>query len=55
MIINGDGVPFVLDKHALLDRNSASSLKQLFAARYVAPIGHIFMILSQPVIAFVAC
>jgi hypothetical protein len=36
-----DEVRFVLDQHAELDFYSASSLKQQFADRYVAPLGHI--------------
>jgi hypothetical protein len=42
---------FVLDQHAELDFNSASSLKQQSAGRHVAPLGHIILILSQPVFA----
>jgi hypothetical protein len=44
-------VRFVLDKHAELDFYSASSLKQQSADRHVAPLGHIILILSQPVFA----
>jgi hypothetical protein len=40
---------FVLDQHAELDFNSASSLKQQSAGRHVAPLGHIILIPSQPV------
>ena len=47
--LNGDDVRFVLDLHAYL--YSASSLKQQFAERYVAPLGHIILIPSQPVFA----
>jgi hypothetical protein len=36
-----DEVRFVLDQHAELDFYSASSLKQQFAVRHVAPLGHI--------------
>jgi len=32
-----------------LDLYSASSLKQQFAGRHVAPLGHIILILNQPV------
>ena len=46
---NDDGVRFVLDQHAELDFYSASSLKQQSAGRHVAPLGHIFLIPSQPV------
>jgi hypothetical protein len=47
-----DELRFVLDHHAELDFNSASSLKQRYAGRYVAPIGHIIMIPSQQVFAY---
>ena len=40
-------VCFVLDQHAELDFNSASSMKQQSAGRHVAPLGHIIQ--SQPV------
>jgi hypothetical protein len=46
-----DEVRFVLDQHAELDFYSASSLKQQFADRHVASLGHIILILSQPVFA----
>ena len=46
-----DEVRFVLDQHAELDFYSASSLKQQSAGRYVAPLGHIILIPSQPVFA----
>ena len=46
-----DEVRFVLDQHAELDFNSASSLKQQPAGRHVAPLGHIILIPSQPVFA----
>ena len=42
---------FVLDQHAELDINSASSLKQQSAGRHVAPLGHIILIPSQLVFA----
>jgi hypothetical protein len=44
-----DEVPFVLDQHAELDFYSASS--QQSAGRHVAPLGHIILILRQPVFA----
>ena len=47
--IQWDDVLFVLDQHANLDFYSASSLKQQSAGRHVAPLGHIILILSQPV------
>jgi hypothetical protein len=40
-------IRFVLDQHAELDFYSASSLKQQFAGRYVAPPGHIILILNE--------
>ena len=40
-LIFNDEVHFVLDQHAELDFNSASSLKQQCADRHVAPLGHI--------------
>ena len=46
---NDDEVRFVLDQHAELDFYSASSLKQQFGGRHVAPLWNIIMILSQPV------
>ena len=49
-----DEVRFVLDQHAELDFYSASSLKQQSADRHVAPLGHIILIPSQPVLS-VAC
>jgi hypothetical protein len=42
-----DEVRFVVDKHAELDFNSASLLKQQSAGRHVAPLGHIILI-SEP-------
>jgi hypothetical protein len=42
-------VGFVLDQQAELDLYSASSLKQQFAGKYVAPLEHIILIPSQPV------
>jgi hypothetical protein len=44
-------VRFVLNQHAKLDFYSASSLKQQPAGMHVAPLGHIILILSQPVFA----
>jgi hypothetical protein len=44
-------VPFVLIQHAKLDFYSSSSLKQQSAGRQIAPLGHIILILSRPVIA----
>ena len=46
-----DEILFVLDQHAWLDFYSASSLKQQTADRQVATLGHIILILSQPVFA----
>jgi predicted alpha/beta hydrolase len=50
-IIDDDEVCFVLDQHTELDFYSASSLKQQSAGRHVAPLGHIILIPSQPVVA----
>ena len=44
-------VRFVLDQHAELDFNSASSLKQQSACRHIAPLGHIIPIPSRQVFA----
>jgi len=46
-----DEVCSVLDQHAELDFYSASSLKQLFVCRHIAPLWHIIVILSQQVFA----
>ena len=46
-----DEVRFVLDKHAELDFDSASSLRQQSEARHVVPLGHIILMPSQPVFA----
>jgi len=46
-----DDVCFVLDLHSLSDFYCASSLKQQSASRYVAAVGHIIFISSQPVFA----
>ena len=43
-------VRFILDQHSYLDFYSASSLKQQSADRHVAPLGHIDLIQSQPVL-----
>jgi hypothetical protein len=47
--LDDDEVPVVLDQYAGLVYHSASSSKQLSAARRVDPSGHIILILSQPV------
>jgi hypothetical protein len=44
-----DEVRFVLDQHTELGFDSTSSLKQQFAGRHVAPLGHIILNPSQPV------
>ena len=44
-------VHFVLDQHTKLDFYNASLLKQQSADRYVAPLGHMILIPSQPVFA----
>ena len=44
-----DEVCFAPDQHAWLDFYSARSLKQQSAYRHVATLGHIILILSQPV------
>jgi hypothetical protein len=49
---NDDDVRFVLDQHAELYFFSASLLKQQSTERHVTPLGHIFLIPSQPVVAF---
>jgi len=46
-----DDVRFVQDQHAKLNLYKASSQKQQFAGRHVAPLRHIMLILSQPVFA----
>ena len=46
-----DEVRFVLDQQAELDFYSASPLKQQSVGRHVAPLGHIILILSQPIFA----
>jgi hypothetical protein len=43
-------VRFVQNQHAELDFYSASSLKQQSTGKHVAPLGHIILIPSQPVI-----
>jgi hypothetical protein len=42
-------VRFVLDQHAELDFNNDSWLKQQSAGKHVTPLGHIFLIPSQPI------
>ena len=44
-------VRFVPGQHAELDFYSASSLKQQYAGRHVAPLGHIILIPNKPVFA----
>jgi hypothetical protein len=46
-----DEVRFVLVQYAELDLYSASTLKQQFVSRHVAPLGYIILIRSQPVFA----
>jgi hypothetical protein len=46
-----DEVLFVLDKQTWLDFNIASLLKIKITGRYVAPLGHIILIPTQPVFA----
>jgi len=46
-----DDVRFVLYQHAELDFYSASSLKQKYAGRHVAPLRHIIVIPSRLVFA----
>ena len=48
---NDVDVCFALDQNAELDFYSASSLKQQSVDRHVTPLGHISLILSQPVFA----
>jgi hypothetical protein len=43
---------FALDQQTSLDFHSASSLKQQSADRHIAPLGHIILIPSQPVLFF---
>jgi len=45
-------VRFVLDQYDELDLDSASSLKHA-ASRHITPLGHIIMISSQLVFAFI--
>ena len=45
-------IRFVLDQHTELKFYSASSLKQQSVGRHVAPLGHIILIPSQPVLPF---
>jgi hypothetical protein len=46
---NDDEVHFVLDQHAEFDFYSASSLKQQFAGKHIAPLRHIILIPNQPI------
>jgi hypothetical protein len=46
-----DDVHFVLDQNTELDFYSANTLNQQSAGRHVAPLGHIILIPSQPVVA----
>ena len=46
-----DDICFVLDQHTLVLFYSASSLKQQYTGRHVAPLWHIILILSQLVFA----
>ena len=48
-----DEVRFVLDQQAELDFYSASSMKQQFVSRHVAPLWHIILIPSHPVFALI--
>ena len=48
---NDDEVRFALDQHAELDFYSVSSLNKQSETIHVAPLGHINLILSQPVFA----
>ena len=48
---NDDDVHFVLDQNTELDFYSANTLNQQSAGRHVAPLGHIILIPSQPVVA----
>jgi hypothetical protein len=47
---NDDEARFVLDQHALLGFYCASLLQQQSEDRHVAPLGHIILIPSQPVL-----
>jgi len=47
---DNDEVHFILDQHAKLDFYSANSQKQQSAGRRVAPLWHIILIPSQPVL-----
>ena len=42
-------IRFVLGQHGKVDFVSTSLLKQQSAGRYIAPLGHIFLITSQAV------
>ena len=50
-MMEDDEVRFVLDQHAYLNFHSANSLNQQSADKYVASLGHINLIPSQPVFA----
>ena len=50
--LDDDEVCCVLDQHALQDFYSANSLKQQSVDRHVSRLGHIILIPSQPVFAF---
>jgi hypothetical protein len=41
---------FVLDQQVLLEFDSGSTLKQQFIGRHVAPLGHVILILRQPIV-----
>ena len=51
IIYNNNEVCVVLDQNAKFDLHSATSLKQYYVGRHVAPFRHINMISSQPVFA----
>ena len=48
---NDNTIRLVLDQHAKLNFYSASSLKHQWTGRHVVPLGHVILILSQPVFA----
>ena len=50
-----DEVHFVLDQHVKLNCYSVSSLKQQSADRYIAQLGLIILILSQPALSPLCC
>ena len=47
---DNDDAMFVLNQQAYLNLYSVNSLKQQSSDRHVAPLGHIIMIPSQPVL-----